>query len=662
MSRRRAISPVRALAITTGAILFADIVAMGVLEVLKLQGFFAMTMLDAVIMAALVFPLLFGLAFRPMMRLIQTQAATEQELAQVNVELRAQIAERERAQEALQRYAKTQEALYAVAVAATHQLDVAKLTAQVTEVVLRLFAADAGWVLFPGSTQDEKPQVAFAREAPEALIAAECSESLVDCSTCGPWFRDGFPPTASPIVTSCPRLPQEVLSAAGFASHVGLMLRAGTRVLGTLNLAWRTPRAHSEAEQSLLVTIAGQVGFALENALLYRAEQRARQTAEAIRAASLAVTQTLDLDKVLETLLENLRLLVTYDRARVMLVEGASRLRVEAAFVDGQTRFLRERPITFDPATNPVINNVLTTLRGTLIPDIHTHPEWGGRMRAEFDHSSDGRPAGRRRQGHRALLALQDRARLLLRGGPAAGRGALCPRLGRDPERRSVQGGAGRQRAAADALEEAGRAAGGRAPEGLARTPRRGGPGTHLVAVHPPPPRARGGAGAARSTARTEDLRRLADSVQETLHRVATDLRPVALDHLGLVPALQQLVGNLSTSGGPSVVLETVGLGDRRLTPDVETALYRIAQEAVTNAVRHAGARDIAVVLERREGHVVLIIEDDGRGFDADLASRSGRLGMIGMRERAEMLGGRLLMESSPGSGTTIVVEVPHDR
>jgi two-component system sensor kinase len=67
-------------------------------------------------------------------------------------------------------------------------------------------------------------------------------------------------------------------------------------------------------------------------------------------------------------------------------------------------------------------------------------------------------------------------------------------------------------------------------------------------------------------------------------------------------------------------------------------------------------------VLERREGHVVLIIEDDGRGFDADLASRSGRLGMIGMRERAEMLGGRLLMESSPGSGTTIVVEVPHDR
>jgi signal transduction histidine kinase len=651
----------RALAITTGAILLADIVAMSVIEVLEPGTFLAITMLDAAIMATLVFPLLFVLAFRPLMRLIDAQATTEQELAQVNVELRAQIAERERAQEALQRYAKTQEALYAVAVAATHQLDVAKLTAQVTEVVLRLFAADAGWVLFPGSTQDEKPQVAFAREAPEALIAAECSESLVDCSTCGPWFRDGFPPTASPIVTSCPRLPQEVLSAAGFASHVGLMLRAGTRVVGTLNLAWRAPRTHSEAEQSLLIAIAGQVGFALENALLYRAEQRARQTAETIRAASLAVTQTLDLDKVLETLLENLRLLVTYDRARVMLVEGASRLRVEVAFVNGQARFLRERPITFDPATNPVINNVLTTLRGTLIPDIHTHPEWGSRMRPEFDHSWMGVPlvAGGKAIGLYSLsktepgsFSEEDLRLAEALSAPASvaiQNAALFKEVLAGSERLQTLSRKlvelqedERRRVSRELHDEAGQAL------------------TSLLFTLRLLEREAGPDGAV--AARTEDLRRIADSVQETLHRVATDLRPVALDHLGLVPALQQLVGNLSTSGGPSVVLETVGLGDHRLPPDVETALYRIAQEAVTNAVRHAGARDIAVVLERREGHVVLIIEDDGRGFDADLASRSGRLGMIGMRERAEMLGGRLLMESSPGSGTTIVVEVPHDR
>jgi signal transduction histidine kinase len=652
---------VRALAITTGAIFFADIVAMGVLEVLNLQGFLAMTMLDAVIMATLVFPLLFGLAFRPMMRLIHTQAATERELGQVNVELRAQIAERQQAQEALQRYAETQAALYAVAVAATHQLDVEKLTAKVTEVVLTLFGADAGWVLFPGESPAEKPRVVCACQTPEALIAAECSQPLVECQTCGPWFREGFPPTASPIVSSCPRLAREVLAAAGFASHVGIMLRAGTRVLGTLNLAWRTPRVHSEAEQSLLVTIAGQVGFALENALLYRAEQRARRTAEALRAASLAVTRTLDLENVLETLLENLRLLVPYDRARVMLLEGASRLKVQAALVNGKALFLRERPITFDPSTNAVIQSVLTTLRGTLIPDIHTHPEWGPRMRPGFERSwmgvplvSGGKaiglyslsrtePASFSEEDLRLAEALSAPASVAIHNAALfkevlAGNERLQTLSRKLVEMQEDE----RRRVSRELHDEAGQTL------------------TSLLLTLRLLEREAGPGGAV--TARAEDLRRIAESIQETLHRVATGLRPVALDHLGLVPALQQLVGNFSTSGGPNIVLETLGFGDGRLTTEVETALYRIAQEALTNAVRHAAAREIAVVLERREGHLVLIVEDDGRGFDADLASRSGRLGMIGMRERAEMLGGRLLMESSPGSGTTIVVEVPHDR
>jgi signal transduction histidine kinase len=661
VNRRRTISPVRALAITTGAIFFADIVAMGVLEVLKVRAFFAMTMLDAVIMAALVFPILFGLAFRPMMRLIHTQATTERELAQVNVELRTRIAERQQAQEALQRYAETQAALYAVAVAATHQLDVERLTARVTEVVLTLFGADAGWVLFPGESPADKPRVAFSRQTPETLIAAECSQPLAECQTCGPWFRDGFPPTVSPIVSSCPRLAQEVLTAAGFASHVGIMLRAGTRVVGTLNLAWRVPHAHSETEQSLLVTIAGQVGFALENALLYRAEQRARKTAEALRTASLAVTQTLDLENVLETLLENLRLLVPYDRARVMLLEGASRLRVQAALVNGKALFLRERPITFDPNANPVIQSVLTTLRGTLIPDIHAHPQWGARMRPEFERSWMGVPLV---SGGKAIglysLSKKDPASfseedlrlaeaLSAPASVAIHNAALFKQVLAGSERlqtlsRQLVGlqEDERRRVSRELHDEAGQAI------------------TSLLFTLRLLEREAAAGGAV--TARTEDLRRIADGIQETLHRVATDLRPVALDQLGLVPALGQLVEELSNQGGPNIVVEALGLGEDRLPPDAETALYRIAQEAVTNAVRHAGAREIAVVLERRDSHLVMIVEDDGEGFDADLTLGPGHLGMVGMRERAEMLGGTLLVESSPGSGTTVVVEVPFGR
>ena len=658
---RGKLSALQALAVTTAAIFLADVVAMSAIEALHSKPFLFRTLLDGAIMVALVFPILFVLAFRPMMRLLDAYGRVEQGLEAANAELRAQIAEREQAQEALQHYTEKQAALYAVAAAPTHQLDVDRLTAEVTDVVLKLFAADAGWVLFPGESPADLPRVAVARGTPEALIAAECSEPLADCRTCGPWFRDGFPPTESPIVTSCPRLPQEALASAGFASHVGIMLRAGTRVLGTLNLAWRAPRVHSEVEQSLLVTIAGQVGFALENALLYRAEQRARQTAEALRAASLAVTQTLDLEKVLETLLENLRLLVPYDRARVMLLEGASRLKVLAALVNGKALFLRERPITFDHSTNPVINRVLTTLRGTLIPDIHIHPDWGSRMRPEFEHSWMGVPlvAGGKAIGLYSLsrtepgsFSEEDLMLAEALSAPASvaiHNAALFKEVLAGSERLQTLSRKlvelqedERRRVSRELHDEAGQAL------------------TSLLFTLRLLEREAGPDGAV--IARAEDLRRIADGLQETLHRVAAGLRPVVLDHLGLVPALGQLVESLSSQGGPNIVLETLGLGDDRLPPEVETALYRITQEALTNAARHAAAREIAVVLERREGHLVLIVEDDGNGLDADPAVRSERLGMIGMRERAEMLGGRLLVESSPGSGTTIVVEVPHGR
>ena len=91
-----------------------------------------------------------------------------------------------------------------------------------------------------------------------------------------------------------------------------------------------------------------------------------------------------------------------------------------------------------------------------------------------------------------------------------------------------------------------------------------------------------------------------------------------------------------------------------------ETAIYRIVQEALTNVGRHARASHVGVLLECRGDRLVAIIEDDGLGFDPQAAMRSGRLGLLGIRERAEMLGGSLEVESSPGSGTTLFVEVPH--
>jgi signal transduction histidine kinase len=135
------------------------------------------------------------------------------------------------------------------------------------------------------------------------------------------------------------------------------------------------------------------------------------------------------------------------------------------------------------------------------------------------------------------------------------------------------------------------------------------------------------------------------------------ELRPKVLDDFGLVPALERLAESFADQTEIDVRFQT-GLGDQRLAPEVETALYRIVQESLTNVVKHAHASVVSIVLTRKAGAVALVIEDDGRGFDpAD--TREGGFGLEGMRERIGLLEGRLQVESRAGAGTTLVAEVP---
>jgi signal transduction histidine kinase len=157
---------------------------------------------------------------------------------------------------------------------------------------------------------------------------------------------------------------------------------------------------------------------------------------------------------------------------------------------------------------------------------------------------------------------------------------------------------------------------------------------------------------------RAQALAAVRDQVVETLHdvrRLAVELRPKALDDFGLVPALERLRDTFAEQTGMRVDLESQIR--ERLPSDVETALYRIVQEALTNIVKHAQASAVSIVLRRGRGAVVALIEDDGRGFSAD--GDGDGLGLLGMGERLALLGGKLKVESSPGAGTTIVAEVP---
>ena len=154
----------------------------------------------------------------------------------------------------------------------------------------------------------------------------------------------------------------------------------------------------------------------------------------------------------------------------------------------------------------------------------------------------------------------------------------------------------------------------------------------------------------------TASIRELVAATLQDVRRLAVELRPSALDDFGLVPAVERLASNLSEQSDLVVDLEA-RLGDRRLPPEAETALYRIVQEALTNVVKHAAAHRVSITLVRKEAAAVVVIEDDGQGFDPETV-RAGALGFTGMRERVELVGGRLTVETSPGAGTTVVAEV----
>jgi signal transduction histidine kinase len=152
----------------------------------------------------------------------------------------------------------------------------------------------------------------------------------------------------------------------------------------------------------------------------------------------------------------------------------------------------------------------------------------------------------------------------------------------------------------------------------------------------------------------------------EEVHDLALELRPRLLDDLGLEAALRHYLGEFRDRFRIPTDLQVVGLDGRRLPARVETALYRVAQQALVNVARHAHAESVGVLLEDRGSLVVLIVEDDGVGFDVQEVMGSHvlqtNLGLYGMRERASLLGGTLTIESSPGGGTSLFVEVPLDR
>jgi PAS domain S-box-containing protein len=164
-------------------------------------------------------------------------------------------------------------------------------------------------------------------------------------------------------------------------------------------------------------------------------------------------------------------------------------------------------------------------------------------------------------------------------------------------------------------------------------------------------------------------LQALAQDIAQKSHRLSVTLRPTVLDDLGLVAALTEYGREWSTWSEIPVEMEAVGL-ETRLPPELETTIYRVAQEALTNVLRHGlpgggekGASRVSIVIHRRPEEVLTVIEDDGPGFDVDAALSlppgQRRLGIFGMQERARLAAGTISIESGIGKGTTVYLRLP---
>jgi len=400
----------------------------------------------------------------------------------------------------------------------------------------------------------------------------------------------------------------------------------------------------TEEDQELVELLASQAAVAIENARLYEAATGWSRQLESLNEVGNALATETDLDRLLDLVARRLRELLDARLVTVLLPSGDDELRFAAVAGDraelaGETitrstsksgRVLERRQseradsVLDDPDVDHEAMRLIGArtglwvpllVRGRAIGVLAAHDKLGADVRFT---DTDLRLA--ETFATRAALAVD-----------------LSERIAQDSLRRVVEAQeVERRRLARELHDETGQALtsillGLRALEERTADPA--------------------------SRAATEELRELVVSTLQDVRRLAVELRPSALDDFGLVAALKRLTASFAEQTGISVDFQTA-LADERLPEEVETALYRIVQESLTNVVKHARARRVSILLARKDGAVKAVVEDDGQGFDPAAQTGYG-YGLVGMRERLALLGGRLEVESGADAGTTIAAEVP---
>jgi signal transduction histidine kinase len=401
----------------------------------------------------------------------------------------------------------------------------------------------------------------------------------------------------------------------------------------------------TQEDEELVGLLAAQAAVAVENARLYESATRWSRQLESLNEIGYALIGELELDRLLALVASSLRELLDSRLVLIALPSGDDHMTIAAASGEGEDDLVGWR---FARATSKA-GRVLGRGRTERLDDVLEDPEVDNEAARRFGA----------RSGLFVPLVVRDRSIGVL---VAHDKNVQSARFGDDDVRLAEQFAA-RAAIAVDLTERVARDSLRRVVGGQELERRRLARELHdetgqaltsillgLKAVE----EAKDGATLTSSAA---TLRELVVATLQDVRRLAVELRPKALDDFGLVPALERLTETFAEQTGLDVQLEPQ-LGPERLPAEIETALYRLIQEALTNVVKHAHARTVSILLVRRGESVTAIVEDDGQGFDPGSVRADG-LGLVGMRERAALVGGRLTLEAREGAGTTIAVEVP---
>lgn len=440
--------------------------------------------------------------------------------------------------------------------------------------------------------------------------------------------------------------------SVGFPAHhppmrtfLGVPILVRGRVYGNLYLTEKEGgQDFTEEDEEVATLLAGQAAVAIDNARLYESATRSLRQLESLNEVGQALAGEIELPRLLALIAARLRELVSARLVLIALPQDAETLRIAAADGPEGNELLDATFATPGSKTGRVLERRRAERVDSLADDPEVDHEVAARLRVTT--------------GLYVPLIVRDRSIGVILAHDKLGED---PRFG-DDDLRLAEAFATRAAVAVDLSQRVAREALRRVVQAQELERRHLARELHdetgqaltsillgLRAVEdaPDPERARAAAAL---------LRELVVATLHDVRRLAVELRPKALDDFGLVPALERLTETFSEQSGIEVDFEHA-LGGERLPGEIETALYRIVQEALTNVVKHAEAEHVSVVVARRDGAVTAVIEDDGRGFGAAGNTGDG-LGLVGMRERLSLLDGRLAIESTEGAGTTIVAEV----